>query len=174
MQAEAALQSLVGLPLASATRAANMLMFDFGSIRIIPSRLDGMREAAEFTLHVQCPWRFCDPQRVLVGYSDIYYPADLPWSEPVPDGFVWDVAGANRCDRFFQAFMAARSTAPLLVASAAADEFGGFRLGFQGGFRLEAFPDTGTPDEVWRLFTPGLKGHFVMPTPTPANSAPTA
>ena len=171
MQAEAVLQSLVGLPLASVARAANMLMFDFGSIRSVPSRLGGIREAAEFALHVQCSWRLCDTQRVLIGYSDIYYPADLPWPEPVPDGFSWDVAGANRCDRCFQAFMAARSTTPLLVASAAVDEFGGFRLGFQGGFRLEAFPDTGTPDEVWRLFQPGLKGHFVMPAPASVSDA---
>lgn len=149
-----------------------MLMFSFGSFRTIPARLGGTREAAEWALHVQCPWRFCDAQRVLVGYSDIYHPADLPASEPIPENFNWDVAGANRCDHFFRAFMAAQAVAPLRVVSTDADGHGGFRLGFTAGFQLEAFPDSGAPDEAWRLFKPGEDGHFVMPGPVPTGTRP--
>jgi len=85
------------------------------------------------------------------------------WTDPIPDSFDWDVAGANRCDRFFESFMAAHSTVPIRVTSAVADDIGGFHLGFSEGYELDVFPDTGTPDEVWRLFRPGARGHFVLP-----------
>ncbi len=121
---------------------------------------------ADFALHVQCAWRFCDASRILIGFRDIYYPADLPSTEPIPKGFDWDVAGANRCDRFFKAFLAAHSVTPIVVTSAVADQLGGFRLAFSESYGLEAFPDTGVPDEVWRLFRPGVGGHFVVPAPS--------
>lgn len=158
----AALQALTGLPLANVSRAANMLMFGFGGPRTIPARQGGTREVTEFALHVQCPWRLCDSERVLIGSVDIYYPADLPESDPVPDSFNWDIAGANRCDRFFQSFMAVRAVVPIFVTTVDTDQFGGFRLNFSASFQIEAFPNGGTPSEEWRLFKPGEKEHFVM------------
>jgi len=164
---ENALGALVGLPLSDVSRGANMLMFGFGGPRLIPAHSGGTREVGDFALHVQCAWRFRDSSRILIGFNDIYYPADLPWTEPIPDGFDWDVSGANRCDRFFKSFMAAHKTAPIRVISAVADDVGGFHLGFSDGYELDVFPDTGMPNEVWRLFRPCTSGHFVLPHNTP-------
>jgi len=80
--AENALRVLVGLSLSHVSRGANMLMFGFGVPRTIPARGGGTREVSDFALHVQCAWRFRDSSHILIGCSDLYYPADLLWTDP--------------------------------------------------------------------------------------------
>ena len=162
--AHIALSKLQGRVLAEVSRAASMLMFSFGERRSIPDvRRGGLRDTCEFTLHIQCPWRLCLLDRILVGSQDVFYHADTPWDKPNPEGFDWDVSGANRCDRFFDNFIVSHAAAPLMVDSISVDDFGGFRIGLSGGFSLDCFPDVGTSDELWRLLQPGTsERHFVM------------
>jgi len=153
---EDALAPLIGLNLSKVGRGANMLMFTFGCLRSIPDTYrGGERQVGDFALHLQCAWRLRDTSRILIGFSDIYYPADLAPSEPIPQHFDWDVAGTNRCDRFFESFIPSHPADSLLVASVVADVVGGFTLTFPGGFALDVFPDTGSSDEVWRRLSPG-------------------
>lgn len=158
-----ALSKLQGLALTRVNRAAMMLMFWFGDERVVPdTHRGGERTVPDFALHVQCAWRLCRHGRILIGSQDVLYDADTPWDQPNPEGFEWDVAGANRCDRFFAAFPPAESSVPLIVATVSTDELGGFRLGLSGGFSLQCFPDAGTPDEIWRLLQPGRQtDHYV-------------
>jgi hypothetical protein len=159
------LAPLIGLDLSLVGRGAAMLMFTFGPLRTIPDTYrDRMRQVGDFSLHLQCPWRLCAGSRILIGSSDVYYPADLPYTEPIPKGFDWDVAGENRCDRFFESFVRSHSSAPLRVISVTADDFGGFRLALSEDHSLDVFPDTGVANEVWRRLSPGTdREHFVIP-----------
>jgi hypothetical protein len=162
---EKELTPLMSLELSKVSRGANMLMFTFGPLRSIPdTHRGGERQVGDFALNVQCAWRIRDTARILIGFTDIFYPADLAPSEPVPQDFDWDVAGVNRCDRFFESFVSSHPVSSLRVISVGADDFGGFTLSFSGGFALDVFPHNGSPDEVWRRLSPGTdREHFVMP-----------
>lgn len=162
---ETELAPLLGLELSKVSRGASMLMCTFGPLRSIPDTYrGGERQVGDLALHLQCPWRLRDKSRILIGFTDIYYPADLAPTEPIPQGFDWDVAGVNRCDRFFESFVPSHPVSSLRVASVSADDVGGFSLLFSGRFALDVFPDSGSLDEVWRLLSPGTdREHFVMP-----------
>jgi hypothetical protein len=162
---EKELAPLIGLELSKLDRGGNMLVFTFGPLRSIPETYrDGERQVGDFALHVQCAWWIRDTSRILTGFTDIFYLADLAPSEPVPQGFDWDVAGVNRCDRFFESFVSSYPVSSLRVTSVSADDFGGFTLNFSAGFALDVFPHNGSPDEVWRRLSPGTdREHFVIP-----------
>lgn len=95
----------------------------------------------------------------MVGSRDLYYPAGCTTTE-VPEGFKWDVQGANRLDerleRFFQ-------DAALFVVHAEAGAAGAFHLFLGNEISLEVFPDDSFDTEHWRLFRPYIdQPHFVV------------
>lgn len=157
---EQSLHLLIGQPLVNAGRAADMIWFSFGKEgKVIDSR-GNQRSVGEFSLHVQCAWRFLGPDGILVGSNDIYSPAEKI-SEPKTD-FNWDVPGENRCDeRIKQLFTDRKSS--LVVDEIHADFVGGFKILFGDGFALEVFPNSSCGVEEWRLFQPGAnRPHFVL------------
>jgi hypothetical protein len=132
-----------------------MIMFSFGSSRLVHSkRRRGIRNVAEYALHVQCAWRFRKASRILVGFQDMYYPAIVAQSVLNPDDFDWDFPGANRCDCFFETFLSSAECNGLCVTAIRADQIGGFEISFSDDFALDVFPDVVTAGEVWRVFKP--------------------
>lgn len=61
---ENVLSCLVGLPLESAGRAANIVWFGFGDLLTIKNRKGTERKVAEFALHVQCSWRITKEKNI--------------------------------------------------------------------------------------------------------------
>ena len=59
---------LIGLRLSIVRRAADMLVLHFGTIRPHPS---GKGTAADYALHVQCPWRMDSPKGTVTGRDDL-------------------------------------------------------------------------------------------------------
>ena len=136
---ERALAPLVGLPLSAADREADLLRLRFGA-------------AGELALHVACPWRLRDAERVLVGSGDLLTPAD-PEEEPAT--FDWEAPGASWLDVRLAELQAADAARPPAVEAVEADVLGGVRLFITGGRLLELFPNA-TPTghvstEFWRL-----------------------
>jgi hypothetical protein len=152
---ETALTVLVGRSLIGSARVADIETFDFG---------DGAR--ASHALQVRCPWRLSEGGAIVTGYDDVRYPmGDNPSVEPA--GFRWDEAGANRRDERLRAFFVGHRAVPLVVAGVDADEVGSLRVTFDGGVRLDLFPDDSLDDvtdsERWRFFEPGADGpHFLV------------
>lgn len=144
-------RALVGMPLSGATRAGSMAMFSFGEIRTIQTPR-GPKKAAEFALHLQCAWRLIEGEAVLMGSSDLYYPAG--GSEDGSD-FDWDEPGANRRDVLMTALM--RNDGLFLVEKVILGRAGALQVFLKGDRCLEVFPDNSLEDEYWRLFRPGTE-----------------
>jgi hypothetical protein len=156
---ENAITPLVGLPVGRISRAANMLMIDFGKLQKVPRRGGGIRMVPEFALHVSCVWRLSLPARIVVAYRDFYY---SPKGYPLEN---WDTPGKSRFDRISCKLSRDFKSKPPRVVSVAADDLGGVSLGLSQRYRLDVFPDgSGGTEEDWRLFRPGMdQRHFVVP-----------
>jgi hypothetical protein len=158
-QIETNLRVLIGQPLVSVTRAANMQMFGFG--KWVDAIEGEARKVGEYALHLQCVWRVVSSNRIIVAQRDMYYPLGDPETEP--EHWMWDRQGANRCDERTKRLITQYTNCPLIVESIVADEIGGLSLLFSEGIKLEVFPDDSLPDEYWRFFKPGTEeNHFVV------------
>ena len=159
---EIALAPLVGLPLWSAGRAADLEWFQFGAQHVVvvgAGKAKGMEKTVgDFALHVQCAWRIAGPNGIVVGSRDRYVPAGD--SDGASGDWDWDRPGANRCDERIDAWFHGSA---YVVRSVAADTLGGLSLGLPDGFTLDVFPDDSHIGEHWRLLQPGrATPHFVI------------
>jgi hypothetical protein len=147
-----ALGALIGLPLWGTHRAADLQCFAFGDRHPTVTRRGEPAERSDYSLHVQCSWRLVGPDGIIAGRRDLYYPAgDDPYEGL--DDFDYDGPVMNRRSARLADFFEARESEPLVVVGCSADDLGGFRLDFDGGFRLEVFPDDSLDSERWRLLT---------------------
>ncbi|MDP9311233.1 MAG: hypothetical protein M3R24_10155 [Chloroflexota bacterium] len=149
------LHALVGLRLAAVNRAADMRVFQFGTLRAVAGRT-----VPDFALHIQCPWRIQQGDRLITGRSDLWQPAD---STNSIDWDTWNYdANANLQDAKLKEMLGGdgpatrtieNQTDHLLVETVAMDAFRGITISFSGGYQLVVFP-AGVRGEQWRLFQP--------------------
>jgi hypothetical protein len=112
----------------------------------------------EWALHVSCPWRFCRHRRIVVAYHDFYQSRNGDYLEDDQ----WDTSGKSRFDSVTGKLRSEFKIDPPAVESVEANEFGGFSMLLQRGYRLDTFPDSSDrQSEHWRVFRPGRK-HFVV------------
>ena len=157
-QVQKALQVLIGKPLWSSGRAADLEWFQFGQRKIVKGARGDTKEVAEYALHVQCAWRIRHGDRVIVGSRDLYNP---PHENDNPD-FDWDVQGANRRDKGI-AELFQNETRQFMVRDVEAGEAGAFTISFDDEYALDVFPDDSLSAEHWRLFRPSAEEpHFVV------------
>jgi hypothetical protein len=155
-----ALTPLVGIPMRSIGRAANLLWLHFGRMRDVPAQDGAMKSVGEWAVHIQCPWRICRSGQIVVAYHDYYYKPD---GNPLNDD--WDSHGKSRFDFVARGLITEFETTPPTVASVTPDDVGGFSLRFSGEYRLDVFPDDSQgSSEHWRIFQP-VQGsrHLVFP-----------
>jgi hypothetical protein len=163
---EQALAVLVGKPLWGSGRAADMETFQFGAIH---SGVDSNMPWPEgaYALHVQCPWRIVGPDhRIIVGYSDLRFPAGDPLQEPPgfdPNKQMWITRRKERLDDFYNE----TDRSNRVVTAIEANELGDVRITFSDGCTLETFADDSLDDdsyisERWRLLRGDDVSHFVM------------
>src|SRR5712691_8128852 len=98
---ESATAALNGKTLWRCLRASAMATFDFGQRRKVLGFRGNEKEVGELALHVQCAWRITRTDRVVVGSSDLNYPADYREDEAVPSDFDWD-RDPNRRDKLLR------------------------------------------------------------------------
>lgn len=158
-QIQKALDSLIGMPLWSSGRTADLEWFHFGKRRTV-NTLGGTKEVGEYALHIQSAWRIRHGNQVIVGSRDLYYPTEET-DGPI-EGFDWDVQGANRRDRrigeLFQ-----NETREFIVRQVEIGDAGAFTITFDDGYALDVFPDDSLSDEHWRMFKPSTEEpHFVV------------
>lgn len=157
-QIQKTLDKLLGLELTRTTRAANMECLKFGQ-EFITDRPDGALDIGQFGIHLQCPWRITQGQKILTGNDDVYEQADQN-SKYDPD-FNWDRPNVNLRDKILSELIGKNK---LIVERVTADNFGGFDIVFSDDIRLSTFPSISSKDEYWRLLDnrPLSKGHFVV------------
>lgn len=140
---EQELGRLVGRSIERVTRAADLLRLHLA---------DRSSGNAAIELHVACPWRLTEGERLLVGSGDLLTPAD---AEADLETFDWDEPGSNWMDVRLAELWEGFGGTPPLVQAVAADALGGFRLTLEAGRGFEVFP-TSTPTghvstEFWRI-----------------------
>ncbi len=154
---EQALTPLVGLPLRTIGRAADLLWLHFGEMHEVAARGGGVRTVGEWAIHVQCAWRLCQQGRIRVACQDYYC---SPEGEVLKD---WDVIGKSLFDQQASSLRERFKMSPPKVTSYTVDDVGGFSMALSDDYRLDVFPDGSNHSEHWRLFTPAShKNHFVV------------
>ena len=152
---------LIGLTLQSVTRAANMLMLDFGEVREVYCEYRKcLREVNEYALHVQANWRIAnyDEQIIKLASSDMYYPIESMEDDP---DFNWDVRGNNLFDEKSKAWFESAET--IIVEDCELNDIGDLTIRFSNNDELYIFADSSSDSELWRLFEPYSKEkHLVM------------
>ena len=159
-QVQKALQVLIGKPLWSSGRAADLEWFQFGQRRTVKGASGDTKEVGEYALHVQCAWRIRHGDQVIVGSRDLYYPPEE--SDDRLKDLDWEVQGANRRDkRVAELFQ--NETRQFLARDVEVGEAGSFTIVLDNAYALDVFPDDSLSDEHWRIFKPYVEEpHFVV------------
>jgi hypothetical protein len=135
---------------------ADMLCLDIGE------EIDaGGAPVAEFSLHLQCPWRFTSGPEVLMASLDMYAPED----PDAPDAWYNDHAGGAVDDTtlFFARIPSLRERmAGCLVSTAAVSPLGDLAIGFTNGVRFETFTPCSRRGEFWRAIDFRTGAHSVV------------
>jgi hypothetical protein len=155
---------LIGLRLSIVRRAADMLGLHFGKVRPHES---GEGTVGEYTLHVQCPWRFDGPNGTVTGSSDLWVyagPGERPPNWSYEDGFsLQDRKFADLFARDESTRSWVNESDRFCVIAAQQNERGDVRLELANGYAILVFP-AGSRSEAWRLFSSGSDRHLVFPT----------
>jgi len=162
-EAQHILNKLIGLPLWSIGRAADLEWFAFGTERReIPLRNGNSKIVGDYALHIQCAWRFRHKHKILFAHHDRFYPAgDDPYKDLLE--FDWDKPGANQLDQRAEQLMQAYEESHLVEQQVKVEETGDLSIELNDGYFLEAFPDNSIVTEYWRFFKPyGKQKHFVF------------
>ena len=159
-QVQEALSVLIGQPLWSSGRAADLEWFQFGRRKTVQDSRGDRKEVGEYALHVQCAWRIRQGDHIVVASRDLYSPPEE--SDDCPDNFNWDVQGANRRDkRIAELFLC--ETRQFLVRTLEVGAAGSFTITFDDEYALDVFPDDSLSGEYWRIFKPYAdEPHFVV------------
>ena len=159
-QVQHALEVLVGQPLWSSGRAADLEWFQFGPRRTVTGARGTTKEVGEYALHVQCAWRIRRGDQVIVGARDFYHSPDE--NDSSVEDFDWQALGANRRDHRIQELFQ-NETRQFMVREVRAGEAGSFTLILDHGYALDVFPDDSLSGEHWRIFKPSAEEpHFVV------------
>jgi hypothetical protein len=152
---------LEGKALWRASRTLDMAKFDFGNRR---SRIDSDGEAAEvgeFAFHIQCPWRIARGDKVIVGSSDLYYPANYRHNDDVAEEFDWERSPTLRDQKLDLLFDGGKRE--FVVQKVEAGDAGILQIVLTEALSLDVLPCDSLPREHWRLFEPdNLESHFVV------------
>jgi hypothetical protein len=159
-QVRRALDVLIGQPLWSSGRAADLEWFQFGQRKAVNGARGDTKEVGQYALHVQCAWRIRHGDQVVIGSRDLYYPPEE--SDAPMEDFDWDVQGANRRDKRIAALFQ-NDTRHFLVREVEVGEAGAFTIILNDEYALDVFPDDSFRDEHWRIFKPSAEEpHFVV------------
>ena len=159
-QIQEALEVLIGQPLWSSGRAADLEWFQFGPRKTVQDSRGQNKEVGKYALHVQCAWRIRHGEQIVVASRDLYSPPEE--SDDRPEDFNWDVQGANRRDKRI-AELFRNKTRQFLVRQVVAGMAGSFMIVFDDGYALDVFPDDSLSGEHWRIFKPYAgEPHFVV------------
>jgi hypothetical protein len=154
-----AVDVIVGLPLWSLGRAADLAWFEFGSRRSVKGWKGEEKEVGDYALHVQCPWRIRLGDSIVVGRGDIFRTPEET-NEPTPTDFDWQKG--NRFDRVVIELFQNESR-QFTVQVVEAGEAGGLSIVLEGEYKLEIFPHDSESDEHWRFFKPYTEEpHFIV------------
>lgn len=136
-------------------RASDMLWIQFGKSIIVKNYKGIEVEKGEYAIHVQCPWRFCRQDKIILGSRDIF----IPCNGVSEQEFNWDISGMsifdNKCKTINEGI------API-VKEAKVDGLGTLKIIFDNELVFEAITDSKEEIEFWRFINNNTKEHIVV------------
>ena len=149
------IEQLIGKRFNSIWCAADMLCLDVGDEIHIEDA-----DVAEFSLHIQCPWRFVRESEILLASRDMYEPADPgapdSWYDEHADGRVDE---ATLLVSGLPAFH--KKMAGCGVSAAFVSPLGDLKIEFSNGVRFETFAPCSRKGEFWRVIDFRTGVHFI-------------
>ncbi len=131
-------------------RAADMLGLFLGEDFFFASKIGKTAAVAEYSLHVQSPWRFREESQILLASRDVYE----PYAESVPEDWAYDIVG--RPDELSSVFdvYAKRLMAKMQgtwVTECSLSPANDVTIRFSNGVVFEQFMSASRKNEQWRL-----------------------
>ena len=150
------IEKLIGKRFDTIWHVLDMLCINLGETLCID-----VGERPEFSVRVQCQWRFRKDSEILLASRDMYKPADPDapdsWYDEHRDGQVDDATlFVSRIPDFCE------SMTDSSVSSASVSPLGDLRIAFTNDVVFESFTPGSRKEEFWRAIDFQTREHFVM------------
>lgn len=156
------LDEIVGKPVCSMGRAANMLWIGIGERFMTVNWRGEAVEKSTYALHIQTRWRIVNETKkeVLLAAGDMYSPrTGMPYDKE----FDWELQGNNLFDEKCQSWL--EREMPVYIKRYEINQWGDLTLLFSNEEMLQVFNTSSDDSECWRLFMPGKdRPHLVVGT----------
>lgn len=146
------LDEIIGKPICSMGRAANMLWIGIGEKFATTNWRGEAVEKSTYALHVQTGWRIVREAKkeVLLTAYDMYSPrTGMPYDED----FEWEPQGNNLFDEKCQSWL--ERELPVYIRRYDINQWGDLTLWLSNEEVLQVFNTSSDDSECWRLFMPG-------------------
>lgn len=156
------LDEIVGKPVCSLGRAANMLWIGIGEKFAATNWQGKAVEKSTYALHIQTRWRIVNETKkeVRLAAGDMYSPrTGMPYDKE----FDWELQGNNLFDEKCQSWL--EREMPVYIKRYEINQWGDLTLLFSNEELLQVFNTSSDDSECWRLFMPGKdRPHLVVST----------
>ena len=143
-------------PMFNIGRAADLLWIHFGQSIIVKNHRGFEVEKGDYAIHVQCPWRFIQDYKLILGSGDVYIPR-----EGISDSeFDWNTFGMSIFDEKLK--MIKSKNTPIVVEDVSIDEVGTLKIIFERGLVFETLPNSSVTVEYWIFINNRTKKHTVV------------
>ena len=150
------LQKIINEKVGALGRAGAMLWLNFGEVIDAVNYKGQSVKKSEYAIHIQCSWRIKNKQsRNIIAFYDMFEPnSSTEWSED----FDWDVQGNNLYDEKAKKWSTEHDR---YIVDYKISPNLDLIIMFSDGNILEAFIDTSSKKECWRLFERKKDNHVV-------------
>lgn len=145
------LDRIIGKPICSIGRVANMLWIGIGEKFITVNQRGKLIEKSTFALHIQTQWRIVNEMegKVLLATDDMYSPRkDMIYQKD----FDWEPQGNNLFDEKSQSWL--KKEKNIFIKNYEINQWGDLILLFANNEKLQVFNLSSEDTECWRLFMP--------------------
>lgn len=150
------LSILIEQPMIQIGRASDMLWIHFGKLIEVKNYRGIYHKKGEYSLHIQCPWRFIQNDKLILGSNDFYSPVN----NKEKDKFQWDILGANMFD--IKAEELKKEVLPSIVKKLEVDIIGSINIYVEKEIVLQVFPVNSIVQENWRFINNLTGEHMVF------------
>ena len=143
-------------------RAGNLAWLGFGEDVICKNYKGENRIKSRYALHIQCPFRITLREKKKLGSYDMYEPNS---TINCSDDFKWNESGKNLYDEKASMITQELSLNDIRVVDVNSNEMGDLVIRLSNGWIIEAFTNSSSEMEEWRIFETGnLNKHFTVMT----------
>lgn len=135
-------------------RATNLLWIQFGNILKLKNFKNEEIEKGEYVFHIQCPWRFIQKNKILLGNEDIYQ------SEEYIENFDWTKKGTSIFDKKESSINELLKNTK--VKEVYLNSLGDLKIIFTNEVIFEVFLNTSLKMESYRFINNKTREHFVI------------